>query len=96
MNSVETLWPESMVRWRCRRGLKELDIYFLGYFDRQYAKMSKQERGVLQFLLLQQDPLLQSWLVYEQIPDDLPSPAKTLLRSMIADQRQHQDAPTQE
>ena len=80
MSDAQVLWPDTVVRWRCRRGLKELDIYFLGFFDRCFANMTDQERYALQFLLLQQDSILQSWLVYEQIPDAVAEPVQALLQ----------------
>ena len=96
MSNTEGLWPDTVVRWRCRRGLKELDIYFLGFFDRCFANMTDQERYALQFLLLQQDPTLQTWLVYEQVPDSIPQSAQALLHKMIADQHDHQNKPVQD
>jgi len=65
----DLLWSKSQVRWRCRRGLKELDIILLGFFDRCYEQLSIQEKLSLQFLLLEPDPILQKWLVFSDTTD---------------------------
>ena len=67
--SNDLLWSKSQVRWRCRRGLKELDIILLGFFDRCYEQLSLQEKLSLQFLLLESDPVLQKWLVFSDTID---------------------------
>ena len=73
------LWPAAKVRWRCRRGLKELDLIFLGFYDRCYHLLSIDDKYIFQFLLLQSDPMLQQWLIYGDFPEDLNPAIKNIL-----------------
>ena len=58
------------IRWRCRRGMRELDQLFGRYVDRQWAQASEAERGVFLRLLDCEDDKLWRWFVgYEQCPD---------------------------
>ncbi|MGH8026620.1 MAG: succinate dehydrogenase assembly factor 2 [Pseudoxanthomonas sp.] len=59
------------LRWRCRRGMRELDQLFGRYLDRQWARASDVERGVFLRLLDCEDDKLWRWFMgYEQCPDD--------------------------
>ena len=58
------------LRWRCRRGMKELDLLTLGYLERYYLTASAEERQAFAELLELQDPLLMSYMVGREIPAD--------------------------
>lgn len=58
------------LRWRCRRGMKELDLLTLGYLDRHYPQASAQEQAAFAELLELQDPLLMSYMVGRAEPED--------------------------
>ncbi len=59
------------LRWRCRRGMRELDQLFGRYLDREWAGASQVERGVFLRLLDCEDDKLWRWFMgYEQCPDD--------------------------
>ena len=46
------------VRWRCRRGLLELDIILVRFVDRYYAQLSSSERETFEvFLDMADNPL---------------------------------------
>jgi antitoxin CptB len=58
------------IRWRCRRGMRELDQLFGRYVDRQWAQAPEEERGVFLRLLDCEDDKLWRWFMgYEQCPD---------------------------
>lgn len=58
------------IRWRCRRGMRELDQLFGRYVDRQWAQASEAERGVFLRVLDCEDDKLWRWFMgYEQCPD---------------------------
>jgi antitoxin CptB len=58
------------VRWRCRRGMRELDQLFGRYLDREWKQASEGERGVFLRLLDCEDDKLWRWFMgYEQCPD---------------------------
>ena len=49
---------ERRLRWRCRRGLLELDIIFVRFIEAQYLKLSVEERQTFEELLdLPDNPL---------------------------------------
>ena len=59
------------IRWRCRRGMRELDQLFGRYLDREWAQASEAERGTFLRLLDCEDDKLWRWFMgYEQCPDE--------------------------
>jgi len=59
------------LRWRARRGMRELDVLFTRYLDRAWADESEQQRGVFLRLLDCEDDRLWRWFMgYEEVPDD--------------------------
>ncbi|MBD9376607.1 succinate dehydrogenase assembly factor 2 [Pseudoxanthomonas sp. PXM04] len=58
------------IRWRCRRGMRELDQLFERHLDRAWAGSSEAERGVFLRLLDCEDDKLWRWFMgYEHCPD---------------------------
>jgi antitoxin CptB len=53
--------PKAKLRWRCRRGTKELDAILQGFLDRHYDQLSSQDQALFADLLEQADPDLQAW-----------------------------------
>jgi len=58
------------LRWRCRRGLLELDLLFEAYLEKGYAASSDQEKAAFVHLLEYQDQSLQEWLLGKEPPED--------------------------
>jgi len=58
------------LRWRCRRGMKELDLLTLGYLERYYLTAPTEEQQAFADLLELQDPLLMSYMVGRETPAD--------------------------
>lgn len=48
----------SKLRWRCRRGMRELDSAMLAYLDNHYEQASVSERAIFVQLQEMQDPEL--------------------------------------
>ena len=58
------------IRWRCRRGMRELDQLFGRYLDRRWETESESQRVVFLRLLDCEDDKLWRWFMgYEQCPD---------------------------
>ena len=53
-NSIEL----SKIRWRCRRGTKELDHLLLSYFENHYQDANESERASFEEMLSLQDNVL--------------------------------------
>ncbi|MFA5684455.1 MAG: succinate dehydrogenase assembly factor 2 [Lysobacteraceae bacterium] len=49
------------LRWRCRRGMQELDLLMLRYLDRCWATADAAERADFQHLLETEDDRLWRW-----------------------------------
>ncbi|HXH04400.1 MAG TPA: succinate dehydrogenase assembly factor 2 [Candidatus Competibacteraceae bacterium] len=60
----------SKLIWRCRRGMKELDVLLLAYLERHYDGASAAERQAFHHLLELQDPQLYAYLIGREIPTD--------------------------
>lgn len=63
------LAPIAKLKWRCRRGTKELDYMLEGYLDHFYKKATIEEQTLFIELLTFQDSVLISYLLGEQLPD---------------------------
>ena len=48
----------SKIRWRCRRGTKELDHLLLSYFEDHYQDANESEKTSFEEILSLQDPVL--------------------------------------
>ena len=58
------------LRWRCRRGMRELDQLMLRYLEGPWASDSEASRAVFLRLLDTEDDKLWRWFMgYEAIPD---------------------------
>lgn len=56
--------------WRCRRGVRELDVLFGRYLEVEYDNLSVAQKAGFEKLLDQQDPLIMDWLFDRSQPDD--------------------------
>jgi len=58
---IDTKMPDevdSSLRWRCRRGMLELDILLNGFLDKSYEKITVQQKNTLDQMLDYPDQLL--------------------------------------
>ncbi len=60
------------IRWACRRGMLELDMYFLPFYDQQFEHLSDAEKEQFTVLLEQTDADLNAWVVANN-PCKIPS-----------------------
>lgn len=66
MNDAEL----ARTRWRCRRGLLELDLLLLRFVERGYAGLDPAQRAAFERLLTLADAELQALLQGENKPTD--------------------------
>lgn len=59
---------DSKLRWRCRRGTRELDIVLLRFLDEIFPDLSEAEQDAFESLLEQQDPDLAAWILAGRPP----------------------------
>jgi len=57
------------VRWRCRRGMRELDYLFMRWLEQQWPLASAAEQALFEEILSCEDDTLWRWLMgYEPCP----------------------------
>jgi antitoxin CptB len=56
--------------WRCRRGMKELDLALRGWLDQHWRDAPAVERATFERILELPDPLLAAYLMGRETPDD--------------------------
>jgi antitoxin CptB len=56
------------LRWRCRRGMRELDVLLLRYLEEDYPRASLADRDAFARILELQDPEIFGYLVGRQTP----------------------------
>ncbi len=54
---------DSRLRWRCRRGMREIDELLIGYFDRGYLHAGEAEKSAFRRLLELPDAELIDYLL---------------------------------
>lgn len=73
VEQFETRMPQqvdSALRWRCRRGMLELDILFNQFIDSQYVNISDAEKNTFDQLLDYPDQLLFDLFLGHQTSSD--------------------------
>ena len=58
------------LRWRCRRGMRELDALLIGFVDRCGAGFTAVEMATFEGVLELPDPVLHSYLLGRSAPAD--------------------------
>ena len=58
------------VRWRCRRGLLELDLILARFMERQYAGLDTEARELFNELLEYPDNDLLDWALGKGVPPE--------------------------
>lgn len=74
------------LRWRCRRGMRELDVLLTRWLEREWAAASESQRGVfLRLLDCEDDKLWRMFLGNEAAPDEALEALVNHIRAMPAD-----------
>ena len=60
----------AMLRWRCRRGMRELDVVLERYLEQRYACAPVAEQQAFESLLDLPDPQLFAYLMRRETPAD--------------------------
>ena len=61
---------KSKLLWRCRRGMKELDVLFTRFVETSYDGLSADEKLAFAALLDIEDPDILGFMLYGKKPDD--------------------------
>lgn len=60
----------SRLKWRCRRGMLELDLLLDRFLENGYNRLTDKEKIDFNRLLDCQDDKLYSWFYQGEVPDD--------------------------
>ena len=63
------MFSKDQIKWRCRRGVLELDVILTRFLEKKYDGLSEEELNMFYALLELPDPILQQWLIYGEKPD---------------------------
>ena len=69
------------LRWRCRRGTRELDALFSGWLEQHGPSLDESQVAAFDALLDEQDPVLWDWLMGNA------EPPRADWRAIVADVR---------
>lgn len=56
------------VRWKCRRGILELDLFLNHIIDQHYAYFSEKQKVAFEDFLETPDQVMLDWLLGRQVP----------------------------
>lgn len=59
---------KSRLLWRCRRGIREMDIVFTDFIEQHYYSLSNEEKQGLEELLDQPDLDILNWIMGKERP----------------------------
>jgi len=60
----------AQLRWRCRRGTREMDLLLLRFLERQYPHLDSREQSLFGALLDEADPDLYAWISGQSEPSN--------------------------
>ena len=63
-----TIHELGRLRWRCRRGMKELDLLLMRYVEEQYVAASPAAQQAFRELLEVPDPVIYAWCMGQARP----------------------------
>jgi len=56
------------LRWACRRGMLELDLFLVPFFENAYETLTSEEQQYFSEMLCHTDPELLSWFMGHEVP----------------------------
>lgn len=65
---MDELLEARKIKWKCRRGMLELDILLERFYKNQFQILTAEEKKIFNRLLDEPDPLLYNWLLGHEIP----------------------------
>lgn len=68
MNQVPLLTDPAQVRWQCRRGMLELDMMLMSFFEKSYQTLPLAQQQMFVALLRNPDQQLYEWLIGRETP----------------------------
>lgn len=57
------------IKWACRRGMLELDLILIPFFENNFAMLTQEQKQAFIALLGQPDPDIFNWLMGYAVPE---------------------------
>jgi len=70
VNSSAAVPPPSRLRWRCRRGMRELDVLLSAWLETSYSTAGDEERQAFEALLDCEDDAIWDWMMGRIAPPE--------------------------
>lgn len=67
---MNNLLESRKIKWKCRRGMLELDILLEQFYEKHFQTLTAKEKKSFNRLLDEADPLLYCWLLGYEVPFD--------------------------
>lgn len=80
MNAIDSL-ELGKLRWRCRRGMKELDVLLARYVEERFCGASSADQAAFRQLLDAQDTVIYAYCLGRERP---PAPLAALIGQITA------------
>lgn len=61
---------QSRLAWRCRRGIKEMDLVCQRFLEQEYPRIGEQERQLFERILDENDLDILDWILERSQPED--------------------------
>ncbi len=61
---------KSRILWRCRRGIKEMDIVLQDFIKNSYDELNNENKSAFSKLLEEQDLDILNWVLGKEKPED--------------------------
>lgn len=55
--------------WHCRRGIKEVEVLLIPFFEQKYQGLSADDKQLFEKLLEQHDVDMFEWFTHRSVPD---------------------------
>ncbi|VFP83214.1 succinate dehydrogenase assembly factor 2 [Candidatus Erwinia haradaeae] len=62
---------KSRIHLACYRGMRELDLLIMPFFQYEFDTLSVDEKNLFVYLLEHDDPQLLRWLINSEVPEDV-------------------------
>jgi antitoxin CptB len=62
---------KTRLRWGCRRGMLELDLILLPFFEENFDSLPEEQQGVFQEFLTEADQDIYAWILNYQVCENL-------------------------
>lgn len=57
------------LQWHCRRGIKEVEVLLVPFFERHYLSLSPADQALFEKLLEQHDVDMFEWFTHRSLPE---------------------------